>query len=213
MKCLFLVLLGLSSAASIKRQWSCPALISDCTKTYLVVGGDTCETVASRNGITTADFFSMNPSINSGCGNMYAGCAYCVSKIPGQTCPTNYNANCDQFYTVASGDICYTIIAKYPPLTLDNFYAYNPSIKKPECNNLMPNCNYCVHIRTAVPDPHQPNIKTDCQLYYQAVGGDYCYLVAQRYNVNVNDFMSWNPDVGPPTCLNMLAGDWYCVKP
>jgi len=144
---------------------------------------------------------------------MYAGCAYCVQKGPDPVvCPTDYNSNCGEFYNVSTGDICWKIISLYPPLTLDQLYAYNPSIHRiPECDNLIPGCKYCVRINS-VPEPHQQNIKTGCHQYYQAVAGDYCYRVAINYGIDVGAFMSWNPDVGSG-CLNMLAGYWYCVKP
>ncbi|KAF2256924.1 carbohydrate-binding module family 50 protein, partial [Trematosphaeria pertusa] len=188
-----------------------PALIPECTKAYLVTSG-TCDSVAAANGLSTAAFQALNPSINAGCSNMYSGCNYCVSKAAAPTCPTDYAAQCDTFYTVVSGDICTSIVARYPGLSLNNFYAWNPAVHNPSCDNLQPNCKYCVHVpNPTVPDPHQPNVRQGCKEYYQAVAGDYCYKIAVEKGVNLNDFMSWNPDVGP-TCLNMLAGYWYCLR-
>lgn len=199
----------------MKRDWTCPALVSNCTKTYLVVSG-TCDSVAAANGISTDQFFKLNPSINRpSCNNLYSGCAYCVaSGLTPPVCPTNADPKCDKWDTVKTGDICYGIVERNPPLTLNQLYAWNPSIHNPSCDNLVPNCKYCIHVPppdVKAPDPHQPNIRTNCKEYYQAVLGDYCYKISIDKGVNLNDFMSWNPDVGP-TCLNMLVGYWYCLR-
>ncbi|KAH7080573.1 hypothetical protein BKA63DRAFT_488318 [Paraphoma chrysanthemicola] len=214
MQLLLLALPLLASASLLRRDWSCPALIPTCSKSYLVTSG-TCDTVAAANGITSDKFYELNPSINKpACNNMYSGCAYCVQA--GDTppvCPTNYNPKCDAFYTVKSGDICWAIINQTPGLSLNQLFKWNPAIHNPACDNLVPTCKYCTHVPTEVkvPDPHQPNTRAGCKEYYQAVSGDYCYKIAIEKGVNLNDFMSWNPDVGP-TCLNMLAGYWYCLR-
>ncbi|XP_014550517.1 hypothetical protein COCVIDRAFT_21064 [Bipolaris victoriae FI3] len=214
MQLLLLALLGLASASLIRRDWTCPALISGCTKSFLVTSG-TCDSIAAANGLAPKDFYALNPSLNTpSCNNLYAGCSYCVAKGSNPSvCPTDYNAKCDKFHEVKTGDICQAIIQQNPPLSLDQLFAYNPSIHKPACDNLSPACKYCVHVRDApkVPEPHQPNVRKDCKEYYQAVAGDYCYKISLDKGINLNDFMSWNPDVGP-TCLNMLVGYWYCLR-
>ncbi|KAF2258907.1 hypothetical protein CC78DRAFT_537450 [Lojkania enalia] len=215
MKLLYTSLLGLASAAVIKRQWSCPALIQGCTKSYLVTYG-TCDSVAAANGITTDKFFELNPSINRpSCNNMFSGCYYCVAKdTVSPVCPTDYNTQCNKFYEVKSGDICWTIVNNNPPLSLNQLYDWNPSIHRDTCDNLIPQCKYCVGVGgvvDTVPQPHQPNIRQNCKEYYQAQSGDYCYKISIEKGVNLADFMSWNPDVGPG-CLNMLAGYWYCLR-
>jgi hypothetical protein len=198
----------------MQRDWSCPTLISGCKKSYLVTSG-TCESVAATNGLSPSQFFDLNPSINRpSCSNLYSGCSYCISKgSDPPVCPKDYSSKCDKFYEVKTGDICWAIIERNPPLSLNQLFDYNPSIHNPSCDNLVPNCKYCVHVAAPpkVPEPHQPNIKTNCKEYYQAAPGDYCYKISLEKGVKVNDFISWNPDVGP-TCLNMLAGYWYCLR-
>ncbi|KAF2675678.1 carbohydrate-binding module family 50 protein, partial [Lentithecium fluviatile CBS 122367] len=119
---------------------------------------------------------------------------------------------CDKTYKVHTGDTCNTIVQKNPGLTLENLYKWN-WINNPACDNLRPRCNYCVHkpIPDTVPEPHQPNIKMDCKEYYQAVSGDYCWLLCQQKGVDLNSFLSWNPDVGVD-CQSMLAGYYYCLR-
>ncbi|KAK7177656.1 hypothetical protein DPSP01_014564 [Paraphaeosphaeria sporulosa] len=213
MKLLYATLFTVINASILKRDWSCPALITGCTKSYLVTSG-TCDSVATANSITVDKFYQLNPSINRpSCNNMYSGCAYCVSDVKSVECPKDYDPRCDKFYTVKNGNICWAIIDQIPGLSLNQLYQYNPSIHNPSCDNLVPTCGYCVHVPQAakVPDPHQPNIRTNCKEYYQAVPGDYCYKLANDKGVDLNSFLSWNPDVGP-TCLNMLAGYYYCLR-
>jgi hypothetical protein len=179
------------------------------------VTGGTCESVAAANSITADRFFELNPTLNKpSCNNMFSGCSYCVAKdIVGPICPTDYNAKCDKFDEIKTGDICFAIVQRNPPLSLNQLFEWNPSIHNPACDNLVPSCKYCVNVPNVpkIPDPHQPNTRVGCKEYYQAVPGDYCYKISLDKGVNLNDFMSWNPDVGP-TCLNMIAGYWYCLK-
>lgn len=202
------------SASLIRRDWSCPALIQGCTKSYLVTSG-TCDSVAAANNITPDKFYELNPSLNRpSCNNMYSGCSYCVEKgTTPPACPKDYNAQCTKFHEVKSGDICWAIVQQNSPLTINQLFAWNPAIHNPACDNLVPTCKYCISVPEAVkvPEPHQPNIKTNCKEYYQAVPGDYCYKISIEKGVGLNDFMSWNPDVGP-TCLGMVAGYWYCLR-
>lgn len=179
----------------------------------------TCDSIAAANGITTQEFFRLNPTVeNPACRNMYSGCSYCISDKPlPDPCPKDYDPKCDKFYTVNSGDICYAIVDQNqnidPKLTLPLLFQYNPSIHNPSCDNLRPNCNYCVHIKgpVPVPGPHQPNIRVGCKEYYMAIPGDFCWKISVEKGVNLNDFMTWNPDVGPG-CMNMLVGYWYCLR-
>lgn len=41
--------------------------------------------------------------------------------------------------------------------------------------------------------------------------GDYCYLVAEKYDIPVDTFMEWNPAVNAPSCNNMQIDEAYCV--
>jgi len=214
MKVFYAALLAPAAASLIRRDWTCPALIDGCTKTFLVTQGN-CISVAAANNISTNAFFDLNPSINKPqCDNMYSGCSYCVEKGPTPpACPTDYDSRCDKFYEVKTGDTCWPIVQANRPLTINKFFSYNPSVHNPACDNLVPSCKYCINVpkAPAVPEPHQANIKTDCKEYYKAVSGDYCYKVAMDKGVTVEDFMKWNPDVGP-TCLDMLAGYYYCSR-
>ncbi|KAI0794840.1 hypothetical protein C8Q75DRAFT_803684 [Abortiporus biennis] len=54
----------------------------DCKSTYVVVGGDSCDAVASRHGLNSTMFNLNNPQLNSDCDNLYIGEVVCVLGTP-----------------------------------------------------------------------------------------------------------------------------------
>ncbi|KAI8137582.1 hypothetical protein BJV82DRAFT_674662 [Fennellomyces sp. T-0311] len=54
--------------------------LSGCTITHTAIKGETCTQIAKDYGIPRSQYLELNPSINSGCTNMWAGTTYCVSK-------------------------------------------------------------------------------------------------------------------------------------
>ncbi|KAI0479029.1 hypothetical protein GGR56DRAFT_358229 [Xylariaceae sp. FL0804] len=56
-----------------------PGLVSDCDACYLVQEYDSCGAVAEASGISLADFYLWNPSLNqTSCDNLIFGYNYCV---------------------------------------------------------------------------------------------------------------------------------------
>lgn len=141
-------------------------MISDCDAFYFVQAGDTCTTIASKNGISLAQFVLWNPAAKSDCSGLWAEVYACVSIIGhtpakpttapatttkalnGITTPTPVQdgmvANCDAFYLVQSGDTCATISSK-KGITLSQFVAWNPAAKS-DCSGLWANTYACVSI-------------------------------------------------------------------
>lgn len=52
----------------------------DCTTTYVVKSGDTCDEVSSVAGINSTILWANNPQIDSQCSNIYIGEVLCVAK-------------------------------------------------------------------------------------------------------------------------------------
>ncbi|KAG8711766.1 hypothetical protein FRC08_015475 [Ceratobasidium sp. 394] len=69
-----------------------------CTKTYSVVGGDTCISIPQKNSISSYQLTKLNPSLN--CNALSVGQSLCVMD-------STYN--CQPVYTVKSGDSCFNI--------------------------------------------------------------------------------------------------------
>ncbi|KAG6829954.1 hypothetical protein H0H92_002858 [Tricholoma furcatifolium] len=51
----------------------------DCTTTYQVVAGDSCDALAAAHGLNTTILYLNNPQINSECTNIYVGEVLCVA--------------------------------------------------------------------------------------------------------------------------------------
>lgn len=65
---------------------------------------------------------------------------------------------------------------------------------------------------TAAPPANtQASAITGCTRWHVAKAGEYCFDVADEYNLTVGNFMAMNPAVGAPICPNLLTGDAYCV--
>ncbi len=64
-----------------------------CNKFYTVVSGDDCQSVATKFGITTSEFFQYNPAVDSNCANnFWIGNSYCVGVSGASTCPATTTA-------------------------------------------------------------------------------------------------------------------------
>ncbi|CEI87868.1 hypothetical protein RMCBS344292_02275 [Rhizopus microsporus] len=50
-----------------------------------------------------------------------------------------------------------------------------------------------------------------CAKYHTVVGSDTCISISKKYDVSLNSFYSWNPQVNK-SCTNLINGKKYCVK-
>ncbi|KAH6874031.1 LysM domain-containing protein [Thelonectria olida] len=138
-----------------------PNMVSNCNKFYLVKSGDICDTIASKNGITPAQFRAWNPSVGTDCSGLWANAYACVGRIGtptttskpttttkgnGVTTPTPTQdgmvSNCKKFHLVAAGDSCASIAKKYS-ITTANFIKWNPAAKS-DCTGLWAKTYACV---------------------------------------------------------------------
>lgn len=132
-------------------------------------------------------------------------------------------ANCNKFHKIVSGDDCVTLARDYG-ISRDEFWAWNPTVHKPSCDNLYPNTYVCVGIvststsptptpgptSTPKPSPIQPGTVDYCQKYYKVQSGDYCFKVADLADILLADFYTWNPEIDS-VCSNLLLGFWVCI--
>lgn len=62
-------------------------MVSDCNDFYLVRSGDTCDTIAAREGILVSDFYKWNPTVGvNTCKTLLAANYVCIGV---QSCTTN----------------------------------------------------------------------------------------------------------------------------
>lgn len=140
--------------------------------------------------------------------------------------------NCNKFHLVVSGDNCYDIAAKYG-VKLNDFYTWNPATGT-SCSGLWLDYYVCVGVTTggtpptptpttlipstttpppggvATPTPIQNGMVKNCDTFHLVVAGDNCYDIAAKSKIALNDFYTWNPDVGN-TCANLWAGYYVCI--
>ncbi|KAG7287396.1 hypothetical protein NEMBOFW57_006907 [Staphylotrichum longicolle] len=213
-------------------------IVDNCDAFHLVTAGQTCEVIASLYRISQDQFKAWNPSVGASCTGLWANAYACVSIIghepspttPGNgiTTPTPTQAtivnNCDEFYFVVAGDTCETIAAK-KGITQAQFLSWNPSVGS-TCTGLWANAYACVSIightpskpsttsagnGIATPTPIQPNMVSNCDLFYKVKSGDTCATIAAAKGVTVQQLTTWNPYVKSDCSLLWL--DYYvCIS-
>lgn len=125
-------------------------LVNTCN-VYTLQQNDTCDSVASKNHITTTQLLAWNPAINTGCNNLnktvgyqicvgapgvqyipppitFAAVTNPVTSVPVPTDLANgTNIHCGRYYTAIVGDYCNLICLKYG-ISLADFVFLNPAI-------------------------------------------------------------------------------------
>lgn len=206
-----------------------------CGKWYNVSTGEYCQVVAIRNYISLNLFTAINPSINSTCGNLLTGIAYCVfptadwnstaastTIAPPAPTPTGSTSQCYQWYVIQSGDGCYVIEQAYE-ITMAQLQAWNPSLRS-DCGNLILGDAYCVSgpngtsstsstpTPTAVPPPGptQAGVPANCDEWVMQKDGVYCSDMAAAAGITLNQLYAWNPALNGD-CSGLWVGYAYCI--
>lgn len=119
-------------------------------------------------------------------------------------------------------------------------YCYpNPDAPIPTSTRFLANCTPVQPLATsttanlnAVPSPLEPNTVASCKQYYQVIGGDNCYGIANSFGISLDQvtptsprlcrlspppanasvqFNAWNPYVGAD-CAKLFLGYYVCIK-
>lgn len=195
-----------------------PKMVENCNKFDFVEKGQNCDTVAKANGITPADIYKWNPSVNADCGGLWANVWICVSVIghkPSPTNPTPTNGietpspiqegmvkNCVKFHLVQTTTTCNSI-ENYYKMSLAKFLEWNPEVGV-NCQSLL--ARYWVCIMTddyepapsptspsngiKTPSPIQDNIHKNCNKFHQVQKTTTCASINNYYNLPLKDFYS-----------------------
>ncbi|KAH7028810.1 uncharacterized protein B0I36DRAFT_410324 [Microdochium trichocladiopsis] len=130
-----------------------PGLASNCDAFHKVASGDNCAAIATKYGISGAQFSSWNSEIDKDCTNLWLGYYVCVhvagastgvptpTSLPPQPTGTGPEpqmpgiiSGCKKFHQVKSGDSCWSIFSG-AGITFDQFLEYNTEIDS-GCGNL-----------------------------------------------------------------------------
>ncbi|KAF7588640.1 hypothetical protein BBP40_005422 [Aspergillus hancockii] len=134
-----------------------PGIAPNCDKFHLVVLGDQCDTIEAQYHITDAQFKTWNPTLDTGCSNLWLGYYVCVHAPDGTTSTTPQPTDippepqmpgivkeCKKYYKVKPGDSCYSIDTA-TGITLDQFRSWNTKINA-ACSNLWVDYYVCIGI-------------------------------------------------------------------
>ncbi|KAL5610165.1 hypothetical protein FOVSG1_004846 [Fusarium oxysporum f. sp. vasinfectum] len=151
-----------------------PGIVSNCDKFYMVKTGEGCATVASKNGITLAEFYQWNTKVGSACTGLYADAYACVSVIghsaatPVQTSKPSIGIetpspiqdgltkDCEKFHFVKTTTTCASI-EEYYKLPIATFKSWNPAVGN-NCQSLLANYWVCVKAKGWKPStPTKPS--------------------------------------------------------
>ncbi|OHW94368.1 LysM domain-containing protein [Colletotrichum incanum] len=169
-----------------------PGAVPNCNKWYKITSGDTCNVVATKNGIIVAQLRSWNTEINTSCSNLWLDYYICVG-VPGTasapttttTPPAPSNSpvllgavsNCNKWRKIGSGDTC-DIVAGKNAITRRPATPLEHSDQLQGCNNLLLGYYACVGAPGAATP--MPGIVSSCNRYYQIVSGDSYDVIAQK---------------------------------
>lgn len=190
-----------------------PGIVANCDRFYKVQSGDGCDSIAQKNGITSAQFKSWNKEINASCSNLWLDYYVCV-HVPGATTPPTTTTgpspsnsplmpgvvgNCNRFYKVHSGDSCDSIAQK-SGITPTQLKSWNAEINA-SCSNLWLDYYICIGVPGAVTttsppapsnSPALPGIVSSCNKWYKIQSGDSCDNVAAKNTITVAQLRSFN---------------------
>lgn len=137
--------------------------------------------------------------------------------------------DCNDFDFVEPGDGCQAVTDRNG-ISLVDFLSWNPKVGS-DCLGLWANVYVCVGViggsgpsttdnptptptspanGVTTPTPTQPGMVNDCNGFDFVNSGDGCKAVADRNGISLEDFLSWNPDVGSG-CSGLWADVYVCV--
>lgn len=178
------------------------------------------------------DFIKWNPKVGAQCTGLVADANACVGVIGGGT-PTNPGngiqtpqptqpsmvGNCNKFHHIFPGNTC-DQITSFNHISMQDFITWNPKVG-PQCTGLVADANACVGVigggtptnpgnGVQTPQPTQPGMVKNCALFHHIFPGNTCDQIAAFHHISLQDFATWNPQVGPQ-CTGLLADANACV--
>jgi len=108
-------------------------------------------------------------------------------------------SNCDRNATVAAGDTCDLISARYNVSTYQ-LAAVNSGVIDPACDNISVGEVICLGLTGQ-----------DCQTTYVAQSGNTCVGIAGSYGISESTLLANNPNLNQ-ACTNLYPGEVLCVS-
>ncbi|KAL1891065.1 hypothetical protein Sste5346_007890 [Sporothrix stenoceras] len=165
-------------------------LTASCNNFHLVAKGDSCSTIEASYGVSSADFLSWNPAIQSNCLGLLTGYYVCVG-VPGATTSTVKPTSTS---TTTTSKATTTITTSKTSTTTSKA---STSTSKTSTTS-------------AVPSPLQPGTFDNCTSYHLVAAGDSCSAIETAAGISSAQFAAWNSGVDAD-CTNIDVGYYLCV--
>ncbi|RDW84131.1 uncharacterized protein DSM5745_04457 [Aspergillus mulundensis] len=202
---------------------------TQCAKYYRVSPGEDCSRITVMMGISLADFYFLNPEVNSTtCANLMAGYSYCVQAVGNINTYSGYGG-------ATSSDGCRMTRASLPESCLatsvmtdtEIWHFPKPTTANGSTSSTAASFTYPWPITvTSTPLPLAPGTHDNCDKYTEHMNSstqaktdsmNTCNFIAWFSGVPLDDLLSWNPsltydDSNPTACL-LQPGYRYCVHP
>jgi LysM repeat protein len=183
-----------------------PNTIASCNKYHKFQAGEGCKSIEQLYGITSEDFRTWNPSINSICNNLLVDFYVCIGVPPPSPQMPNTIGSCSKFHKFQAGEGCQSIEQSYG-ISSENLRLWNPSINS-ACSNLLVDYYICVGVPP--PSPLMPNTIGNCNKYHRIQSGDGCWSIEQSYAITPEQLQTWNPSIDS-SCTNLWLDYYICV--
>jgi LysM repeat protein len=136
---------------------------------------------------------------------------------------------CDKFHKVEKDEGCQKIADDFS-ISVNQLKEWNPDVGK-ECTNLKYDFYACVGRSSSsgtsattttsvkstttanasgTPTPTQEGMVSGCKKFHKVLKDEYCAKIADESKISLNDFLSWNPDVGS-NCGNLKYDFYVCI--
>ena len=137
------------------------------------------------------------------------------TAAPSPTQSGSIALNCNSYGKTSSGDYC-AKFASDNNISADQLYNWNSvlGVNGSNCNTeLFASYYYCTGVD--IPSPTQQNsIPANCDIYAEAISGDYCSKFATDNNITTSELYDWNAILGSSggNCNTEFFADYYyCV--
>jgi hypothetical protein len=175
---------------------------SNCAKWYVVQDGDYCQSVSISFSIALSDFYFLNPEINVNCTNLDLGIAYCVQAVGSISTYSGYPTTSP----------IYTLTSKSYVTTTSNFSTVaniaTPVVTLPPAPGTLSDCVDFVEW-IDVPDLAAQAAATDVSVLTDFLND--CDFALSAFNVDMSDFLSWNPSLASVSPCKLQANFSYCA--
>lgn len=185
-----------------------------CNVQHRVRQGETCASLTRKFNLKRVEnFLAVNPSITlQDCANLRANEIVCVSGLINNPSPESQQV-CATSYFVKANQNCDSMSIFFQ-ISLPSFLALNPQINPANCNRLKPGTRVCV-VRNPPVIPGQiiPTPKPQfCAESYAVKNNQNCNTISQHFGISIQDIIAFNPSPNNDFCLNIIVGQYICVR-